>query len=154
MFLQVVAMLHIDSGTRARDVIRSIGGIDYRMHLYGDESASALSSLWQASDAYLIQIGSDTQDPNGEESIPKWYMPLKSTGTWSLDSTDAAKAIFSINNFPLNWPLSFPIDLIAPEIDVVYQEPGKESIVVATAHLKEANSNSQVRSKLKKSLRM
>ena len=46
------------------------------------------------------------------------------------------KAIFSINNFPLNWPLSFPIDLIAPEIDVVYQEPGKESIVVATAHLK------------------
>ena len=57
MFLQVVAMLHIDSGTRARDVIRSIGGIDYRMHLYGDESASALSSLWQASDAYLIQIG-------------------------------------------------------------------------------------------------
>ena len=135
------AILYIDSGTRARDVIRSIGGIDYRLHLHGDGSTSALSGLWQPSDSYLIEIGSDTVDPNAKESVPTWYYPLKSTNTWSIDSTTAAVASFSINNFPINWPLTFPLDLIAPTIEVVYEESGKAPVTIARATLKHLTTN-------------
>jgi hypothetical protein len=128
--------VHIDSGTRARDVIRSIGGIDYRLHLHGEGTTNALSGLWQPSDSYLIKIGSDAGDPNSAESVPKWYFPLKTTNTWTLDSTSNTRAEFSINNFPINWPMTFPLDINQPKIDVIYQKGSKQPVTVANAILK------------------
>ena len=142
--LGLTAQLFIDSGTRARDVIRSIGGIDYRLHLYGNGGTSggnALASLWQPSDAYLIEIGSETSDPNSEDNVPEWYFPLKSTNTWTLVSTTASTAVFNINNFPVNWPLTFPLHLVDPQIDVVYQTSGKSAVTIARATLKPQGSD-------------
>jgi hypothetical protein len=141
--LGLTAKLYIDSGTRARDVIRSLGGIDYRLHIYGNagSSGNALASLWQPSDAYRIEIGSDTSDPNSEDNVPKWYFPLKTTNTWTLESTTSSTAVFYINNFPVNWPLSFPLHLVNPQIDVVYQTSGKGAVTIASATLKPQGSD-------------
>jgi len=116
--------------------LRSLGGIDYRLHLHGDGFQNALSGLWQPADSYLIEIGSDVEDPNSEASVPKWYFPLHTTNTWTLESTSSTTAGFSINHIPLNWPLAFPLHLVAPTIDVVYALDGHTPVTIASAHLK------------------
>ena len=59
-----------DSASRARDVLNTIGGVEYRLFLYGDTSANALAYVWSPVDATVIDISSNASNPNDVQVTP------------------------------------------------------------------------------------
>ena len=112
---EVLVTLNIDDGTRARDVMRSIGGLDYRMYLHGDTALNGLGKLWKSSDSVHFEIDGETSNPNAEENVPTWYLPLHEENTWNIRASSSNDVRFRMN-FPLNWPLPFPLHVVQPSM--------------------------------------
>ena len=102
---EVLLTLNVDDGKRARDVIQN-GGREYRMYLHGDTELNGLGKLWKSSDSISLDIDGETSNPNAEENIPTWYLPLHEENTWKIRASSSSEVRFRMN-FPLNWPLRF-----------------------------------------------
>ncbi len=128
--------LRVESGTRARDVIRAIGGLEYRLFLHGDTNDNALAYIWAPREAVKIDIPASTSNPNDDRFNPDWYLPIASVGSWSMTTSTTEEARFQID-FPIHWPADIPLTFEQPEIRVQYN--GRADQTLPTVDLARAD---------------